>query len=202
MIGNVSKSKGFKGDRGYIGIQGVQGIQGIQGEKGNTPNIIFHYDEDTGDLSYSSDGILLDKQYVSDNGFATKDDIVLKRDERLITNDKTVIGAINEVASRFIVSVTIKGGADNWIAEPVADSNGVEIGYRYGQKVTVANANITPHSKVDLQLSSVQAVIFQNKSLAFVTENDDGEVTVYCVGAIPENDYTIQVTVTEVIINA
>ena len=199
MIGNISKSKGFKGDRGYIGIQG---IQGIQGEKGNTPNIIFHYNEDTGELSYSSDSILLDKEYVSDNNFVTKDDIVLQRDERLITNDKTVIGAINEVASRFIVSVTIKGGADNWVAEPVTDSNGVEIGYRYGQKVTVANADITPYSKVDLQLSSEQAVIFQNKSLAFVTENDNGDVTVYCVGAIPENDYTIQVTVTEVIVNA
>ena len=123
-----------------------------------------------------------------------------KRSNSLITNSKEVISAINEVAAKCIQSVTIKGGGNNWIQEPVLDSSGNIIGYRYGQDVSVTNATITPNSKVDMQLSSEQAVIFQNKSLAFVAENDEGAVTIYCVGGIPQEDYTIQVTVTEVVV--
>ena len=94
--------------------------------------------------------------------------------------------------------INILGGAENWIPENVVDIEGNIIGVRYGQAVTVKNANITPNSKVDLQLSSEQMVIFYEKDLAFVAENEDGEVTVYCIGQIPENDYELQATVTEV----
>ena len=99
------------------------------------------------------------------------------------------------------ISVTIKGGDDNWIKEPVCDSNDNVVGYRYGQKVEVANATITPKSKVDLQPSSEQLAVFHEKDLAFVTENDDGVVSVFCIGQIPQNDYTIQATVTEVVVD-
>lgn len=98
--------------------------------------------------------------------------------------------------------VNIIGGKDNWIPENVLDADGNIIGVRYGQAVTVNNANITPNSKVDLQLSSEQMVIFYEKDLAFVAENDSGEVTVYCIGQIPENDYKLQATVMEVVVNA
>ena len=74
-------------------------------------------------------------------------------------------------------------------------------GCRYGQIVNVNNAVITPNSKVDLQLSSEQMAIFYEKDLAFVAENEDGVVTIYCIGQVPQNDYTIQATVTEVVIN-
>ena len=97
--------------------------------------------------------------------------------------------------------VNILGGADNWTPEDVVDANGNIIGVRYGQVVNVNNANITPNSKVDLQLSSEQMVIFYEKDLAFVAENEDCKVTVYCIGQIPQNDYKIQATVTEVIVN-
>ena len=100
---------------------------------------------------------------------------------------------------RYIQSVTIK--ADKWVEEDVLDAGGNVIGSRFGQVVTVENATITPNSKVDLQISSEQAIIFRNKSLAFVAENDDGIVTIYCVGDKPQNDYTMQVTVTEVFVN-
>lgn len=72
---------------------------------------------------------------------------------------------------------------------------------RWFQVVTVNNAVITPNSKVDLQLSPEQLTIFHEKDLAFVAENEDGVVSVFCVGQVPQNDYTIQATVTEVIIN-
>ena len=72
---------------------------------------------------------------------------------------------------------------------------------RYGQVVTVQNATITPCSKVDLAPTPEDLVIFHEKDLTFVTENDDGIITVYCVGQRLGNEYTIPVTVTEVNIN-
>lgn len=94
--------------------------------------------------------------------------------------------------------VNILGGSANWEAEEVTDASGNVIGVRYGQQVNVNNAVITEYSKVDLQITSEQMVIFYQKDIAFVTENDGGVVTVYCIGQIPENDYKIQATVTEV----
>lgn len=72
---------------------------------------------------------------------------------------------------------------------------------RWYQIVTVDNATITPRSKVDLQPNSEQLAIFHEKDLAFVTENEDGVVSVYCVGQVPQNDYTIQATLMEVAID-
>lgn len=57
---------------------------------------------------------------------------------------------------------------------------------------------VTEYSQVDLTPSVEQLVIFYEKDLTFVTENEDGVVTVYAIGQKPTNDYTIQVTITEV----
>ena len=57
---------------------------------------------------------------------------------------------------------------------------------------------ITKYSQVDLTPSVEQLSIFYNKDLAFVTENDNGTVTVFAIGQKPENDYIIQATITEV----
>lgn len=57
---------------------------------------------------------------------------------------------------------------------------------------------VTENSQVDLTPSVEQLSIFYEKDLAFVTENDGGVVTVYAIGQKPQNDYTIQVTITEV----
>ena len=86
------------------------------------------------------------------------------------------------------ISVTIY--ADKWIQ--ASDM-------RWYQTVQVNNAVITPNSKVDLQPNSEQLRIFHEKDLTFVTENEDGIVSVYCVGQVPTNDYVMQATVTEVI---
>lgn len=67
----------------------------------------------------------------------------------------------------------------------------------YSQVVTVTG--VTENSQVDLTPSAEQLAIFHNKDLAFVTENDGGKVTVYAVGQKPENDYTMQATVMEVV---
>lgn len=57
---------------------------------------------------------------------------------------------------------------------------------------------VTPNSQVDLTPSIDQLVVFYEKDLGFVTENEDGVVTVYAIGQKPENDYIMQVTITEV----
>ena len=97
--------------------------------------------------------------------------------------------------------VNILGGVNNWVAEDVYDASGNRVGVRYGQVVNVNNATITPNSMVSLQISSEQMVIFKEKDLDFVAEQEDGIVTVYCIGNIPENNYKIQAKVTEVNIN-
>ena len=66
----------------------------------------------------------------------------------------------------------------------------------YSQVVSIAG--VTENSQVDLTPSVEQLAIFYEKDLTFVTENDGGVVTVYAIGQKPTNDYTIQVTITEV----
>jgi hypothetical protein len=62
----------------------------------------------------------------------------------------------------------------------------------------VSISGVTPNSQVDLTPSVDQLSIFYEKDLTFVTENEGGVVTVYAIGQKPTNDYTIQVTITEV----
>ena len=66
----------------------------------------------------------------------------------------------------------------------------------YSQVVSING--ITEYSKVDLNPSVQQLAIFHDKDIEFVTENEDGIVTVYCIGQKPTANYEMQVTITEV----
>ena len=66
----------------------------------------------------------------------------------------------------------------------------------YSQVVSIPG--ITEYSKVDLLPSVEQLAIFFNKNVSFVTENEDGVVTVYAIGDKPLLDYTMQAQITEV----
>lgn len=70
-------------------------------------------------------------------------------------------------------------------------------GNLYHQVVNIEG--VTENSQVDLTPDVQQLAIFYEKDLTFVTENEGGIVTVYAIGQKPENDYTIQVTITEVV---
>ena len=89
-------------------------------------------------------------------------------------------------------TITLQGG-DAWIQ--------VE-GYknRYTQDITNQLAGkITPNSKVDIQLTPEQLVIFHKKDVTFTTVNEGGNVRVCAVGVRLENDYEdIHITITEV----
>lgn len=79
--------------------------------------------------------------------------------------------------------------SDKWVASENNDN-------LYLQKVSIDG--VTENSQIDLTPSVEQLVVFYEKDLTFVTENDGGVVTVYAIGQKPLNDYTIQVTITEV----
>ena len=86
----------------------------------------------------------------------------------------------------FVNSVTLL--AANWTGEASPYSQVVHI------------PGVTSHSKIDLQPSTEQLAIFHQKDLAFVAENEDGVVTIFCIGQKPTNDYDIQITITEVVV--
>lgn len=193
----LASLKGEKGD------QGNQGIQGEKGDKGNMVAISLRLDEKTGNLYYCTDGILANKEYVNTDHLLDMEKI--GNVANLKTTSKNIVAAINELFDLAVTTkafVNILGGAENWMPEEVKNTNGDVVGYRYGQVVNVNNAVITPNSKVDLQITSEQMVIFHEKDLAFVAEQEDGVVTIYCIGQIPEHNYRLQATVTEVETNA
>lgn len=69
---------------------------------------------------------------------------------------------------------------------------------RWYQTPEISGVVISNKDKVDLQPSPEQLCVFYEKGIAFVTKNNDGVVSVYCIGQVPQNEYTIQATVTEV----
>lgn len=92
---------------------------------------------------------------------------------------------------------------DAWLAVD-ADGNIAEetegvVTNRYIQYVDVKNATITPNSKVDLQPTPEDLVVFHEKDLAFTAINAGGQVRVCVIGQKPTNEYTFKATVTEVV---
>lgn len=101
----------------------------------------------------------------------------------MATKKIQILGSLSKPQAR-IANVDLL--AANWVGASSPYSQVVEID------------GITENSQVDLTPSVAQLVIFHDKDLGFVTENDDGIVTVYAIGQKPLDDYTIQVTITEV----
>ena len=70
---------------------------------------------------------------------------------------------------------------------------------RYVQFVNVVNASITPNSKVDIQPSPSDLVVFSAKDISFTTVNANRHVRVCVIGQKPSSQYTFDATVTEVV---
>ena len=70
----------------------------------------------------------------------------------------------------------------------------------YSQVVTIPGT--TKNSKIDLNPTVTQLSDFHDKDTSFVVGNNNGTITVYCIGQKPTKDYTMQVTITEVVTNA
>jgi hypothetical protein len=195
---------GIQGDKGEQGVQGIQGVQGekgeaftyedftpeqlanlkgekgdtgLQGERGYTPSLVLKYNPETGELSYSSDGILIDKEYVETQNLISRTEFEAK-----------LLEISNKVAPSP-ASVTLY--ADRW------EYNEEEkIWY---QEVEVANATITTNSKVNIQINAEQVEMFRGMTLW--AENEGGIITVCCSGGVPEENCVLQSTVSEAIVN-
>ena len=102
-----------------------------------------------------------------------------------IENLKEMINSLK--AKSLVRTVSISIPASGWITR--SDS-------LYSQSISIDG--ITEYSKIDLQPTMEQLTIFYEKDITFVTENDGGDVTVYCIGQKPANNYEIQATITEV----
>lgn len=103
------------------------------------------------------------------------------RDIEVAFNSVQVVSTNNLIR---IGNVTLL--ASEWVGEYLV----------YSQRVDIDG--VTKHSQVDLTPDVQQLRAFYEKDISFVTENEDGVVTVYAIGQKPTNDYTIQVTITEV----
>ena len=125
-------------------------------------------------VKYSADTkMFFENNSISDEQVRSAIDAYLKSNP--ITSGSTAtIGTVELFASKWVSRGT------NW----------------YSQVVDIAG--VTKNSQVDLTPSVEQLVVFYEKELTFVTENENGVVTVYAIGQKPSNDYTVQVTITEV----
>lgn len=101
-----------------------------------------------------------------------------------VSDTKTYIDSKSTAFASAVSEVTLLAAA--WTGSDSLYSQVVEI------------ENVTENSQINLTPSVEQLAVFYEKDLAFVTENVDGVVTVYAIGQKPTNDYTIQVTITEV----
>ena len=104
--------------------------------------------------------------------------------DELLERIENLNNKIQELASARVSEVTLL--ADGWIGEDNLYSQVVDVN------------GVTENSQVDLKPSVAQLSVFYEKDLTLVTENEGGVVTVYAIGQKPQNDYTIQVTITEV----
>lgn len=123
------------------------------------------------------------------------------RDYSKVSNDAGAYMELEYVmdAKKYIDSLVISGGASARLSSITLSSSAWKTDAENLHSQVVSISGITEYSKVDLLPSVEQLAIFHNKDVAFVTENEDGVVTVYAIGDKPTTDYTMQVSITEVI---
>lgn len=162
-------AKGPKGDKGEPGEKGEKGDRGYQGAKGDKGN-----QGEKGDKGA--------------DGYTPKKGIDYFTAEEIEAMLKPLTDKIASLTKKALVkTVTISLPSSSW--DEIGDN-------QYSQIVNIDG--VTEYSKVDLQPALEQLAIFHEKDVTFVTENDGGIITVYCIGQKPTNDYTMQATITEV----
>lgn len=109
---------------------------------------------------------------------------IIEDNESAIPTSSAVFSAIEAASSRIS---TIILNANQWSEK----SN-------YWSQIVTVNS-VTDKSKIDLQPTAVQIIDLQDSEIALTAENDNGIVTVYAIGNKPTVNYTMQVTLTEVV---
>ena len=139
---------------------------------------------------------------LSEEELAAYADLHTYRDNTMISNDASAHMDIEYVmdGKKYIDSLIASGGMSTarltTITIRASEWSGSDS--LYSQVVTVEG--VKPNSKVDLLPSVEQLAIFHNKDVSFVTENENGVITVYAIGDKPLLDYTMQAQITEVVV--
>jgi hypothetical protein len=107
----------------------------------------------------------------------------------LQAGDEVITQALAKALPR-VVTVTLD--VEQWFE--VTCETDPKLGY-YGQIITLDG--VTKCSRLDLQPNADMLAEFQNLNLVFVTENQNGIISVYSVGAMPLKSYTMQATIVE-----
>lgn len=176
--------QGQPGRDGYTPIKGVDYFDGQNGKDGYTPvKGVDYFDGTDGKDGYTP---IKGVDYFDGNdGYTPVKGVDYYTDIEKQTLSAAILEMLkNNIKPARIGEVTLL--ADAWVGE----------GNLYSQIVTIDG--VTENSQVDLTPDVQQLAIFYDKDIAFVTENDGGVVTVFCIGQKPMNDYEIQVTITEV----
>ena len=174
---NLAVQNGYKGTiaewlkslEGKNGENGEKGDKGDKGEKG-----------DTGATGANGK----DGKDGKDGISPTVDIVAINGGYRITITDASGTKSFETTTASRLTSIALPASAWTGDTSP------------YSQVVAIDG--VTEYTKVDLLPSVDQLAIFHNKDLAFVTENEDGVVTVYAIGDKPTNDYTIQASLTEV----
>lgn len=124
------------------------------------------------------------------------------KDHTTVYNDAGAYMELEYVmdAKKYIDSLAAGGGSVAKLTNVTLSSSAWKTEAENLHSQVVVIDGITSYSKVDLLPSVEQLAIFHNKDVAFVTENEDGVLTVYAIGDKPTIDYTMQAQITEVIV--
>lgn len=94
--------------------------------------------------------------------------------------------ALSQALSQLNRITTVTLNANAWVGSASP----------YSQVINISG--ITTNSKVDLNPTIDQLNTFHTKDITFIAVNNNGVITVYCIGQKPTMSYTIQATITEV----
>ena len=94
----------------------------------------------------------------------------------------------------LIMAIAAQVNRISYVTLPASDWQGAASPYYQNVDISGTTAN----SKITLNPTVEQLNIFHDKDITFVVGNNNGVITVYCIGQKPMNDYTIQASITEV----
>lgn len=107
---------------------------------------------------------------------------------RTVTGDRQI--DYNALANKPLKTTTISLLTGNWTGDTSP----------YSQAVAVSNIDI--NSRIDLCPTPIQLNSLQNNGTALVAANEGGTVTIYAIGSKPVEDYNMQITITNVEVDA
>ena len=112
-------------------------------------------------------------------------------EEELVTvNLAELHDMVYDIERRLPRKITIDLPVSAWVDAGVDE---------YSQVVSIEKS--TQYSQIDLQIGREELAIFREKEISFWVENENGTITVFCMGQKPTIDYVIQATKTEVVVD-